>query len=608
MRRHASSTHDQAASCHARTHDIYQQAKISHAIKIAFITMANDGQTQQRRRQRNSSSSINKWYCGALRLACVALIIQNASAQQQQHQAESLAFLTSALSALDDGNAGIADNFYRLDEAANQQQQQQQNQQQQHYVNQLLAAAASNELGAPSATSYVAPPASLLSDVVGVASQPLISAAAAAAAAASEANSHKQPGHYAFEVAPNMEPPSVRKPPYTQSAQLCRGSDLFAGFSPRDTLCGDLNSGRVPLNPLGQFVNEQSYPFELIKNKTLQFLARALPMLKLEYETIPKVARYVPGHQLLNPTHQASPLATEHMSHLNERLYAGADPSSSSFMQATSKRRRRKRAAHSGEQQQRREHSAVGVGSISVAEMSPNATFVVSSAHSAGGRVQSANLAITARSSDQLVVDDPTQQFGVITKDGYKQVLPNGLPVARQQQQQRSATDQIVASSGHAKRASSSLSVSPTARAQARTPSAAPEDASISPFTSSSSSSGDADPLETSESQPQRAQLHVQSRRAQQQQQQQQQFTSTSSASRSPPESPQSNRRDNNIDRQQQSAQSRQDTRDSSNAATNNGGSGGGGSNGHATSTSTSTSAKRARFSCAESSSGFTST
>lgn len=32
------------------------------------------------------------------------------------------------------------------------------------------------------------------------------------------------PGHYEFEVAPQMEPPSVRKPPYVQTATVCAGS------------------------------------------------------------------------------------------------------------------------------------------------------------------------------------------------------------------------------------------------------------------------------------------------------------------------------------------------------------------------------------------------
>lgn len=35
---------------------------------------------------------------------------------------------------------------------------------------------------------------------------------------------HPAPGHYEFDVAPKMEPPSVRKPPYRQTAQVCPGS------------------------------------------------------------------------------------------------------------------------------------------------------------------------------------------------------------------------------------------------------------------------------------------------------------------------------------------------------------------------------------------------
>jgi len=38
---------------------------------------------------------------------------------------------------------------------------------------------------------------------------------------------HNIPGHYEFEVAPKMEPPSVRKPPYQQSVSACPGSGKF---------------------------------------------------------------------------------------------------------------------------------------------------------------------------------------------------------------------------------------------------------------------------------------------------------------------------------------------------------------------------------------------
>lgn len=33
----------------------------------------------------------------------------------------------------------------------------------------------------------------------------------------------EMPGHFKFELAPKMEPPTVRKPPYQQSGQVCPG-------------------------------------------------------------------------------------------------------------------------------------------------------------------------------------------------------------------------------------------------------------------------------------------------------------------------------------------------------------------------------------------------
>lgn len=52
----------------------------------------------------------------------------------------------------------------------------------------------------------------------------LLASAAAAIEAASRQADHNAPGHYEFEMAPKMEPPSVRKPPYIQSALMCPGS------------------------------------------------------------------------------------------------------------------------------------------------------------------------------------------------------------------------------------------------------------------------------------------------------------------------------------------------------------------------------------------------
>ncbi|GIY41751.1 uncharacterized protein CDAR_407781 [Caerostris darwini] len=99
-------------------------------------------------------------------------------------------------------------------------------------------------------------------------------------------------GYYAFEEAPSrfMKPPQVRKPPYMMSSIPCPTSEGSKRPSPKYTLCGDLNKGYIPLNPLNQEFEGQPYPFELIKNKTLVFLSKALPYLKQDPK-IPKVSK-----------------------------------------------------------------------------------------------------------------------------------------------------------------------------------------------------------------------------------------------------------------------------------------------------------------------------
>ena len=46
-----------------------------------------------------------------------------------------------------------------------------------------------------------------------------------------------------------------------------------------DNLCGDLNKGYLPLNPIGQNVEGVSYPFDLLKTKALEYFSKTLPIL-----------------------------------------------------------------------------------------------------------------------------------------------------------------------------------------------------------------------------------------------------------------------------------------------------------------------------------------
>ncbi|GAB6026938.1 hypothetical protein CHUAL_013612 [Chamberlinius hualienensis] len=102
-------------------------------------------------------------------------------------------------------------------------------------------------------------------------------------------------GFYPFEEGPDLTPPVVRKPPYTQTNAVCHGAlaPLQSNMEPPiyHTLCGDLNNGFLPKNPMGQQPLGESYPFDLIRNKTLEYLSEILPLLR-EDHTVPKVAKF----------------------------------------------------------------------------------------------------------------------------------------------------------------------------------------------------------------------------------------------------------------------------------------------------------------------------
>lgn len=72
----------------------------------------------------------------------------------------------------------------------------------------------------------------------------------------------KQLGYYAFEKATRNElPPRVRTPPYHQLNIQCPGltnNDKY--MENKDTLCGDLNRGYVPLSPMNIIIQNQHYP------------------------------------------------------------------------------------------------------------------------------------------------------------------------------------------------------------------------------------------------------------------------------------------------------------------------------------------------------------
>ncbi|KAG8042143.1 hypothetical protein G9C98_000134 [Cotesia typhae] len=104
-------------------------------------------------------------------------------------------------------------------------------------------------------------------------------------------------GFYAFVESPNAEPPKVRPPPYIDSDKECFDTGKQEqGFVSIHNVCGDLNKGYIPRNPMKQNVAGSSYPFELIKNQTLKFLSKTLPILKAD-DSLPVVTKIQPFSQ-----------------------------------------------------------------------------------------------------------------------------------------------------------------------------------------------------------------------------------------------------------------------------------------------------------------------
>ncbi|KAG5681642.1 hypothetical protein PVAND_011057 [Polypedilum vanderplanki] len=120
----------------------------------------------------------------------------------------------------------------------------------------------------------------------------LLSSAKANEVEATEGEPETPEGYYAFIQSPSSFPPTVRPPPYQPVPYDCPDYLNKKPYVSPNNLCGDLNKGKIPKNPMGQNVMQETYPFELIRNQTLKFLSKTLPILKAD-DTLPKVTQIV---------------------------------------------------------------------------------------------------------------------------------------------------------------------------------------------------------------------------------------------------------------------------------------------------------------------------
>lgn len=67
-------------------------------------------------------------------------------------------------------------------------------------------------------------------------------------------------GYYAFIESPSALPPKVRPPPYTHVKVDCKEVNSKKSFVSVHNICGDLNKGQIPRNPMRQSVLNEPYP------------------------------------------------------------------------------------------------------------------------------------------------------------------------------------------------------------------------------------------------------------------------------------------------------------------------------------------------------------
>lgn len=67
-------------------------------------------------------------------------------------------------------------------------------------------------------------------------------------------------GYYAFVESPSAVPPKVRPPPYTHVTVDCNDLTNKKAYVSIHNICGDLNKGQIPRNPMRQNVMGEPYP------------------------------------------------------------------------------------------------------------------------------------------------------------------------------------------------------------------------------------------------------------------------------------------------------------------------------------------------------------
>lgn len=66
--------------------------------------------------------------------------------------------------------------------------------------------------------------------------------------------------YYAFVESPSAVPPKVRPPPYDHVNVECKDQQNSKSYVSVNNICGDLNKGQIPKNPMKQSILGEPYP------------------------------------------------------------------------------------------------------------------------------------------------------------------------------------------------------------------------------------------------------------------------------------------------------------------------------------------------------------
>jgi hypothetical protein len=103
-------------------------------------------------------------------------------------------------------------------------------------------------------------------------------------------------GYYAFIQSPSSFPPTVRPPPYQSLNVNCPDYQNTKPYVSPNNLCGDLNKGKIPINPMGNKIKTYSLTSCCELMEIISFLLQSTKLIsrsKRDVGNLPIVSDFI---------------------------------------------------------------------------------------------------------------------------------------------------------------------------------------------------------------------------------------------------------------------------------------------------------------------------